>query len=267
MIQSTLTNFNYIRPEWKQNCEEERLLGVDITGQLDCPWFKPETRDDFYLQLQCEVAMMAEEYSQLLGVNYPAALTCVKPSGNSSQFLNTSSGIHPRYAPYYVRRIRIAASNPVSQFLGSRGVPHFPEVGDNPTNPMIWVFEFPVKSPDGAITRNDVTALQMLEQWKSCKINYTEHNPSCTIYVGEDEWWPVGAWVFRNWDVIGGLSFLPRSGGVYQLAPYSECTKEEYERRMAEWPMLDWTELKYHETTDQTDVAREFACQSGQCEL
>lgn len=188
-------------------------------------------------------------------------------SHNSSQFLSTSSGIHPRYAPYYIRRIRVAASNPVSQFLIASGVPHHPEVGDNPTNPVIWVFEFPVKSPDGAKTRHNMSALDMLNQWKLCKENYTEHNPSMTCYVRDEEWLEVGGWIYKHWDTVGGLSFLPYSGGVYQLAPYSECTQADYAERMARWPVIDWTQLANYETSDMTDVAKEWACVAGQCEL
>ncbi len=267
VLQSLLTDFKYIRPEWKQNCEEERLLGVDITGQLDCPIFTSGHREWIYGELKKEVYNEAACLSAELGINLPAALTCVKPSGNSSQLLNTSSGMHPRYAPYYLRRLRIGASSPIAQLLIDANVPHHPEVGQPPTNPTVWVFEFPVAAPKGAITRKDVDAIQQLEYWLSCKMFWTEHNPSQTVYVKESEWLKVGAWVYEHWDEVGGLSFLPYDGGVYDLAPYEELTEAEYNQRLQAWPTIDFSKLTKYEHGDNTELNREFACTGDKCEI
>lgn len=268
IVQSLLTKFHYINLDWKENCEDERLLGVDITGQMDNACLaEPHTAEVAYGVCQKAAVAEADRLSGLLGINMPAAVTCVKPSGNSSQLLNCSSGIHPRYAKYYIRRLRIGASSPIAQLLIESGVPHFPEVGQPPDSPTIWVFEFPVKSPEGAVCRGDRTAIQQLEQWLACKIHYTEHNPSCTVYVKEDEWMKVGAWVYEHWDEVGGLSFLPYDGGVYQLAPYEECTPEEYERRTRQWPKIDFDRLSSMEHGDSTELNREFACSGDKCEI
>ena len=267
VVQSLLTDFNYIRPEWKANCEQERLLGVDITGQLDCEWFGETTRIATYQFLRKVAVDRAKELSALLGINFSAAVTCVKPSGNSSQLLDTSSGIHPRFAPFYIRRLRLGASSAISKFLIANGVPHFAEVGQPPDNPTIWVFEFPVKAPEGARTRHDVDGIAQLEQWLTCKICYTEHNPSITVYVKEDEWLDVAAWVYSHWEQIGGLSFLPFNGGVYQLAPYEEISEQEYQQKLAVWPTINWDQLPAFEQGDTTTVGQEFACVAGVCEL
>lgn len=270
VVQSLLTDFQYIRPEWKKNCEEERLLGVDITGQMDNPYLNGidgETRDKTYEWLWANVRVEAERLAEVFKINIPAAVTCVKPSGNSSQLLDCSSGLHPRYAPYYIRRIRLGASSPIAKLLIESGVPHSPEVGQPPDNPTVWVFEFPVKSPKGAITRHNVSAIDQLEQWKSCKEYYTEHNPSITVYVREDEWLRVGSWVYDNWDIVGGISFLPWDGGVYMLAPYEEISKETYNAKMALWPTIDFKRLQEMEHTDNTTVNQEYACVGGVCEL
>jgi ribonucleoside-diphosphate reductase alpha chain len=268
IIQSLLTNFRYIRPEWKENCEDERLLGVDITGQMDCALLSGPSRFDVYTHLRGVAQREATQLSAVLGINMPASITCVKPSGNSSQLLNVSSGIHPRFAQFYIRRLRMGASSPVTQLLIEKGVPHFPEVGQPPTNPTIWVFEFPVAAPQGAKLRQDMDAMQQLEQWLDCKLGYTEHNPSCTIYVKEHEWLKVGAWVYDNWGQIGGLSFLPYDGGIYDLAPYEQIEQSEYEKRLREWPLIDFADVAKFEHGDNTELNREFACTGDKgCEL
>jgi ribonucleoside-triphosphate reductase len=267
IVQSLLTDFNYIRPDWKKNCEEERLLGVDITGQMDCMLLWGNQRAEHYHTLKTVAVDEAKSLAHLLNINCPAAVTCVKPSGNSSQLLNVSSGLHPRYAEHYIRRLRIGASSPVAQLLIDANVPRHPENGQNPDSPTVWVFEFPVQSPIGAMTRNEMTAIDQLQQWKVCKQNFTEHNPSITVYVREDEWLEVGAWVFRNWDCVGGISFLPFDGGIYQLAPYEEITKEEYDRRITEWPRIDFTKLQSYERADTTELNRDYACVGDKCEI
>lgn len=264
VIQSLLTDFNYIRPDWAVNCQEERLLGVDITGQMDCPMFSYDA-ENVYSQLRDVAVSEATRLSERLGIPQPAAVTCVKPSGNSSQLLDVSSGIHPRFSEFYIRRLRIGSSSPVSKLLIDAGVPHFPEVGQPPDNPTVWVFEFPVESPVGARTRAHTTALGQLNQWLLCKRFYTEHNPSCTVYIKDDEWMEVGAWVYKNWHSIGGLSFLPYDGGVYQLAPYEAIDVHEYNRRVKAWPKIDFTKLD--ESTDTTELNREYACSGDRCEI
>jgi ribonucleoside-diphosphate reductase alpha chain len=262
--QATLTYFPYISKEWKDHCEQERLLGVSITGQWDCPVVrKPET----LRKLKMEVLKTNKIYAKRFGINPTTAATCVKPSGNVSQTVDSSSGLHPRYAPYYMRRIRISATDPLFHMLRDQQFPYYPEVGQTRENATTYVVEFPVKSPEGAICRNDITAIEQLEYWKNLKLNYTEHNPSATIYVGENEWLEVGNWVYKNWDIIGGLSFLPRDNHVYMLAPYQEITKEEYEEIIKKFPKLDFSDLILYEKEDQTEVKKEMACTGGACEM
>ena len=175
--------------------------------------------------------------------------------------------MHPRFAPYYVRRVRINATDPLLHMLRDQGVPCHPEVGQDPNNATSFVLEFPVKSPDGAIVKDDVPALELLEEWKKIKVNFTEHNPSATIYVGDDEWLEVANWVYKNWDIVGGLSFLPRNDHVYQLAPYEEITKEQYEELSKQVEGIDFSKLILYEQADNTTGAKEYACVGGACEI
>ena len=265
-LQSMLTRFNYIGPQFKENCEEERLLGVDITGQLDCILLQHAT--ETVLSRSREVAVETNaELAKRFGINPSVAVTCVKPSGNSSVLLGCSSGLHPRYAPFYIRRVRTGSYTPVARLLKDSGVPCFPETSQDAATATVLVFEFPVKSPDGAVTRNDLTAKDQFDYWLKNKIYYTEHNPSCTIYVDENEWLSLGSLVYENWDRIGGLSFLPKSNHIYPLAPNEEISKEEYERRIAAFPEIDYSKLVEYEMSDQTNNSLELACQAGQCEI
>ncbi|MEA1929727.1 MAG: ATP cone domain-containing protein [Patescibacteria group bacterium] len=262
--QSRLTKFEYLSKEWKENCEAEALLGVSITGQWDCPTVRnPET-----LRKLRELAIKVnKEYARRFGVRPSTCITCVKPSGNGSQLFNSSSGMHPRHAPYYIRRVRIESHNPIFKMLRDIGVPHHPEVGQDPENVTTYVLEFPVKAPDKSIFKNDITALEQLEYWKMVKVNYTEHNPSSTISIGEEEWLDVAEWVYKNWDIVGGLSFLPRSNHVYRLAPYEEISYDHYRELMAKFPKIDFAKLVLYEETDNTVGAKELACVSGTCEI
>jgi hypothetical protein len=210
---------------------------------------------------------VANIWADEMEINRPKAITSVKPSGTVSQLVNSASGIHPRYAKYYIRRVRVAANDPVAQMLADIGVPNEPEIGDNLENPSTLVFEFPVKGPEESVTRGDETAIEQLEYWKMLKTNWTEHNPSQTIYVKEGEWLEVGAWVYENFDLVTGLSFLPYDGGVYELAPYEPIDKEEYEALKECFPNIYWTNLKQYEQIDQTIGSREYACKGGECEL
>ncbi len=269
-MQSLLTDFHYIPPKWRENCEEERLLGVDITGQMDCEILRPsELRDrsDLLLALKNTVVNTNIEFAELFNIPQSAATTCIKPSGNSAQLFNCSSGLHPRYAQYYIRRLRIGAYTPIAKLLKDTGVVYHPEVGQTLENASVLVFEFPVAAPEGAPTRHDLSAVQQLDNWLAWKLFYTEHNPSVTIYVSDHEWPTVGAWVYEHFDKIGGLSFLPKDGGLYELAPYEEISKEEYNRRAKALPAIDFAKLSDYEKEDMTEVNREFACTGDRCDV
>ncbi len=262
--QSTLTYLPYLSKEWKQNCEAERLLGVSITGQWDCP----AVRDAQTLQaLLAETITTNKKYAKRFGVNESTSITCTKPSGTVSQTFDVSSGMHARYAPYYIRRIRISATDSLFKLMRDQGVPFYPEVGQSLEDANTYVLEFPVKAPPKAVFKDDLTALDQLEHWKLVKVNFTEHNPSVTISVGENEWIEVANWVYSNWDIVGGLSFLPRSNHIYRLAPYETITKEEYENRMSNFPNVDYGKLIAYERQDETEMKRELACAGGTCEI
>lgn len=262
--QSTLTYFPYLSKEWKNNCEKERLLGVSITGQWDCSL----ARESELLQKMKNVAIdVNKKISKHLGINQSVCVTCVKPSGTVSQTVDCASGMHPRHAPYYIRRIRISATDALFKMLKDQGVPHYPEVGQTIEDATTFVLEFPVKAPEGAICKDDVDSIAQLEHWKVVKQNFTEHNPSVTISVGDDEWLSVANWIYGNWDLVGGLSFLPRSNHVYQLAPYEAITKEKYEEMKHRLGELDFSKIVTYEREDETEVKRELACVAGLCEI
>jgi len=262
--QATLTNFGYLNKAWKKNCEEEQLLGVSITGYYD----NEIVRNDANLEALRQDAIAAnKQYAKRFNANPSAAITCVKPHGNSGQLLGVGSGMHPWFAKYYIRRVRISVNDPLLKLAEEQGVPIFPEVGYSTSTATTMVLEFPVKAPENAIVAKDVSALEMLHEWKRLKEHFTEHNPSVTIYASDDEWLGIANFVYENWDIVGGLSFLPRNDHVYQLAPYEEITKEEYERRMKELGTLDFSRLVIYEQYDQTTSAKELACSAGVCEL
>lgn len=262
--QSTLTYFPYLSKEWQENCETERLLGVSLTGQWDNPLArKPET----LVALKEEAIKVNEEYAKRFGVNQSTAITCVKPSGTLSQLVDCASGMHPRHSQYYIRRVRISTTDSLFKMLRDQGVPYHPEVGQTAEGASTYVLEFPVKAPDGSIFRDDLSALDQLEHWKDVKLNYTEHNPSVTISVGEDEWLKVGNWVYENWEIIGGLSFLPRDNHVYQLAPYEAIDKETYESMATRFKDIDYSKIMTYEKRDETEQKKELACAGGLCEI
>ncbi len=262
--QSTLTDFKYLSPEWKKNCDEERLLGVSITGQ----WDSPAVRNAATLRKLKEMAIETNKaYAKKMGINQSASVTCVKPSGTVSQLVDAASGLHARHAQYYIRRVRISATDSLFKMLRDQKIPFHPEVGQNSENATTYVLEFPVKAPDQSILKNDVTAIEQLEYWKMVKENYTEHNPSVTISVGENEWIGVADWLYKNWDMLGGLSFLPREDFVYQLAPYEEVSKERYDELVAQFPQVDFSQILLYEREDETQGAKELACVGGTCEI
>lgn len=262
--QSTLTKLPYLSKEWQENCEAERLLGVSITGQWDSKGVRNAATLD---AMRAETIATNKKYAKKLGVNVSTAITCVKPSGTVSQTLGVASGMHPRHAPYYIRRIRISATDSLFKMLRDQGVPYYPEVGQAQDTANTFVLEFPVKSPEGAVTKDDLTALDQLEHWKLVKENYTEHNPSVTISVGDNEWIGVANWVYANWEIVGGLSFLPRENHAYRLAPYEAITKARYEELTRAFPEVDYGRLMQYERQDETELKKELACVSGTCDV
>lgn len=262
--QSTLTNFKYISKQWKENCEEERLLGVSITGQ----WDAPAVRNAGVLQkMRAKAVETNREYAKRFGINQSTCVTCVKPSGTVSQLVDAASGMHPRHGRYYIRRIRISASDPLFHMLKDQKFPYYPEVGQLESSATTYVLEFPIKAPGGAVFRNDLSAREQLEYWKMVKENFTEHNPSVTISVGEDEWIDTANWLYKNWEMLGGLSFLPRTEHVYKLSPYEEITEEQYNALVAKLPEIDFANIVTYEEDDETSGSHELACVSGVCEI
>lgn len=262
--QSSLTHFPYLSKGWKDHCEAERLLGVSITGQ----WDSPAVRDPKIMRrLKAEAIKQNKIYAKRFGITESTAITCVKPSGTVSQTVDCSSGMHPRHSQYYIRRIRIAATDTLFKMLKDQGVPYFPEVGQTMESATTFVLEFPVKAPEGSIFKDDMTAIEQLEYWKMVKENYTEHNPSVTVSVGDDEWIEVANWVYKNWNIVGGLSFLPRDNHVYQLAPYESITKEKYEELSRRLEHIDFSKIITYEKQDETDTKRELACAGNVCEI
>ncbi len=262
--QATLTNFPYLSKEWKEHCEKERLLGVSITGQWDCPVVrKPATLE----RLKKEAIRMNQTYAKRFGINEATCITCVKPSGTLSQTVDCASGMHPRHAPYYIRRVRISATDGLFKMLRDQGVPYHPEVGQSRENASTYVLEFPVKAPKNSIYKDDISAIDQLEHWKVVKMHFTEHNPSVTISVSEDEWIEVANWVYKNWDIVGGLSFLPRDNHVYQLAPYEAIDEKKYNELAAHLAHVDYSKIITYEKTDELDVKKELACVGGVCEI
>lgn len=262
--QASLTHFPYLSEECKENCEEEALLGVSITGQWDC---RTVRQPEMMRKLKEEAVRVNKEYAKRFNINRATAVTCVKPSGTVSQLVDSSSGMHPRHSRYYIRRIRISATDALFKMMKDQGCVYYPEVGQTMDTANTYVLEFPVKAPENSIYKDDQTAIEQLEYWKMVKENYTEHNPSVTISIGEDEWVEVANWLYKNWDIIGGLSFLPRADHVYKLAPYEEITKERYEAMVKNFPKLDFSKIVLYEHDDETQGSRELACSSGVCEI
>jgi ribonucleoside-diphosphate reductase alpha chain len=267
--QSSLTNFKYIRKSWKDNCEEERLLGVSLTGIFGNPLTGTRHKDLSAMldRLRESSIETNKEEAEVLGINPSVAITTVKPSGTVSQLTGVSSGIHPWYSKYYIRTVRADNKDPLTAFLKDFDVPNEPDVMkvDSTT-----VFSFPIKAPKNAVVTEDISAIEHLEVWKVYRTHWTEHNPSVTINIKEDEWLDVGAWVFKNFDSIGGVSFLPASEHSYKQAPYQEITEEEYKELVAKMPKrIPWESLPLYELEDNTSGSQELACTagSGSCEV
>jgi len=263
-IQSSLTDFKYLRKKWKDTCDEERLLGVSLTGVCDNLGVLGNA--DVLIEVRNEVIRVNNEWASLLGINPSTATTCVKPSGTVSQLVNSSSGLHSRHSPFYLRTVRADNKDPLTVFLKEEGA-YWEE--DAMARDSTSIFYFPIKSPEGAVTREDQTALEVLELWKHLQDNWCEHKPSATINVKEGEWLDVGAWVYKNFDTLSGVSFLPYDGGSYKQAPYQELTEEEYNAWIEDHPMpeIDWSRLQAYETEDHTTGSQELACTGGVCEI
>jgi ribonucleoside-diphosphate reductase alpha chain len=264
VIQSSFTSFPYLRKQWKKNCDTEALLGVSLTGQMDNP---SVLSSEALNALKSRVIRIARKASGVLGTKMPVATTCVKPSGTVSQLVDSASGVHPRWSQYYIRRYRIAARDPLFTMLKKMKIPCNPENGQTKKDASTWVLEFPVKSPDGCITRKDVTAMEQLKHYKNLQHNWCEHNASMTVYVREDEWFEVGNWVYQNWDIINGVSFLPYDGGHYKLAPYEEIDVHTYERLIKTHPIIDYNALSKYELEDNTQGKQELACVGDKCDI
>lgn len=265
--QASLTHFPYLSSTWKKNCEEEALLGVSLTGILDNPLMG--MKDHKLLSAVLEdlkaVAIATnKEWAEKIGINQAAAITCVKPEGTTSQLTDTASGIHARHNEYYIRTVRADRKDPLCQMMMDLGFPHEPCVM-KPDHTM--VFSFPQKA-EGSITRNDMSAIEHLELWLTYQRHWCEHKPSITITVREHEWMEVGAWVYKHFDEVSGISFLPHSDHSYRQAPYQDCTKEEYMIALEKMPKnIDWNLLQNYEKTDTTSSSQTFACSANGCEL
>ena len=266
-IQSTYTNFPYLRKVWQRNTEEERLLGVSLTGVQDNPLMTLKNKGlDKTLEYLREVAVATnDEWSKRLGINCSTAISCNKPSGTVSQLVDSSSGIHARYSPYYVRTVRGDHKDPLTQFMKDQGIPSEPCVykPDQTT-----VFSFPVQAPTNAVVTSDLSAIDQLETWLAYQRHWCEHKPSVTINVKKDEWFQVGAFVYEHFDEMSGVSFLPYDDHIYQQAPYQECTKDDYKELIKTMPKsIDWTKLSEYELEDTTKSSQTFACTGESCEI
>ena len=266
-IQSTYTKFPYLRKVWQRNTEEERLLGVSLTGIMDNPLLTTKNAAlKKTLSHLREVAVDTNaEWADRLGIPVSAAITCVKPSGTVSQLVDSASGIHARHSRFYIRTVRGDNKDPLTQFMKDQGIPHEPCVfkGDTTT-----VFSFPQKSPDNAVTRNDMTAIEQLETWLVYQREWCEHKPSVTISVRDDEWLDVGAFVYKHFDEMSGVSFLPHSDHTYQQAPYQDCGASDYHQLLELMPKsIDWTKLSEYEEEDNTVAMQTMACSGDSCEI
>ena len=266
-IQSTYTHFPYLRKIWQRNTEEERLLGVSLTGIMDNPLMttKNEGLNKTLEHLKSVAVATNAEWADRLGIPVSTAITCVKPSGTVSQLVDSASGIHTRHSDYYIRTVRGDNKDPLTQFMMDAGIPNEPCVMKPSTT---TVFSFPINAPNGAVTRSDLTAIEQLETWLVYQRHWCEHKPSITVSVKEDEWLEVGAFVFKHFDEMSGVSFLPYDGGSYQQAPYQECSKETYEEVKKSMPeKIDWTLLSNYEKEDNTSGMQTMACSGDSCEI
>ena len=267
--QSTLTNFRYLPKKWKENCEEERLLGVSLTGIMDNKitngtFHKKEALGEILEELKRYAVHTNKVWAEKLNIPQSSAISCVKPSGTVSQLCDSASGIHTRHSDYYIRTVRGDNKDPITQMMKDQGVPHEPDVMKEDST---TVFSFPIQSPEGSMVRDSLSAVEQLEIWKIYQDHWCEHKPSVTISVKEDEWIEVGNWVNSNFDDISGISFLPYSDHVYKQAPYQDCSEEEYKELKDKMPKLDWSKLNDYEKEDYTIASQELACSGSSCDI
>jgi ribonucleoside-triphosphate reductase len=261
-IQATYTDFRYLRSIWKRNTEEEALLGVSFTGLMDSPLKDMYYESSDQLEALKQHAVEVNKFwAERLGINQSTAITCVKPSGTVSQLVDSASGLHPRFSDFYIRRVRNSINDPLTQFLASQGVPWEMDK----VSPNTAVFSFPQKSPDGAVCKDGLTAIQQMEYWKHIQDNWCEHKPSITVYYGPDEYMELGAWVWKHFDEVSGVAFLPRLEHTYEQAPYEEITKEQYEKLRSSMPVIDWSQ--FTESEDNTEGSQTLACFGSSCEI
>ena len=263
-FQSTLTNFRYLRSDWRKNQEEERLLGVSMTGIMDHPVLSKPTDETikWLTELKNHAINVNKEWAKRLGIPVSAAITTVKPSGTVSQLVGCSSGIHPAYSQYYIRTVRMDNKDPLTVFFKGAGVPNEPDV----TKPSdITIFSFPQKGTESGVTRNETNAIDQLKLYSVYQKYWTEHNPSITVYYKDNEFLTIGDWIYNNFSDVSGVSLLPHSDHVYKQAPYQEITKEEYDTFVASFPSIDWGNLKEEE--DTTTGTQELSCTAGACEI
>ena len=262
-LQSCLTDFKFLRKGWTDNCEEERLLGVSITGIYDCPTLRVSSAE-MLNDLRDTARVVNEKWAKILEINPSTAITCVKPSGTVSQLCNSASGIHPRWANQYIRRVRNDKKDPLSDAMIEAGIP----CEEDKHNSEAWVFSFPMKSPVKSLTRHDVTPITQLELWKHFAVNWCEHKPSMTCYVPENSWAEVAAWIWKNWDIVNGISFLPSAdeGHIYEQAPYEDITSDQYKEMKKAMPTnMDWKSIV--EVMDTTTASQELACTGDSCDI
>ena len=268
-LQSTLTDFRYLRKVWKTNTEEESLLGVSLTGIMDHPMLSGQHENaggelpEWLRELKETAIATNKKWAKRLGVPQSAAITCVKPSGTVSQLVNSASGIHPRFSPYYVRTVRADKKDPMAQYMVDAGFPHETDV----TKESTYVFSFPVESPKGARCVSDVGAMEQLRLWKVYQDHWCEHKPSITVYYKDDEFLDICAWVWKNFDMMSGISLLPFTDHTYQQAPYQEISEATFGELESGMPTFDWEALAAFESTDNTIGSQELACSGNACEL
>jgi ribonucleoside-triphosphate reductase len=265
-FQSTLTKFKYLRDIWRRNTEEERLLGVSLTGIFDHPILGRDGEGCRWLEHLRRVAIETNrELAQKLGIQPSSAITCVKPSGTVSQLVDSASGIHPRHNSYYIRTVRGDSKDPITQFLKDRGIPWEP---DHTAPESTVVFSFPQRAPAGVVCRQDISAIEHLHIWSNLQEYWCEHKPSITVNVKEDEWVEVSSWVWKNFDILSGVAFLPYSEHTYKQAPYQDITEDEYNEWLKRMPTsINWDELSQYEQDDNTTGSQEYACAAGFCEI
>lgn len=265
-FQSSLVDFRYLRGIWKKNAEEERLLGVSLTGIMDHPILSVvcDEAKQWFEQMRSHAIAVNKEWADALGIEPSASISCCKPSGTVSELVDTASGIHPRFAKYYIRTVRNDSKDPLAKMMIDAKVPYEPDQ-TNPSSNV--VFSFPKKSPDTSVMRHHITAIEQLEHYRMVRHYWCDHNPSITIFVKPDEWLEVGNWIYKNWDDVGGVSFLPYSDHIYQQAPFQEIDEDTYNRLVEEFPIISYSELPQYEKEDTTTSSHEMACIAGACEL